>query len=321
MEKKGFTGKDESVKSGKPIYRNVVTVAGFLLLGMVILIIMISKNSQINRLSTEKNNLSSLIEVRDSVINDLDSTISGIEDNLTFIKDKRGQLELDQSESESDRKTKIIEDIALMNTMLEESEKKIEELNDKLASSGIELKSFRSRISKLTTELEEQNRVIAQLQQELEERDYQIAEMGEKVTQLETRVLVLNDTVIVMGDSLKNSTERIDLLDHELNKAWWAFGTFRELKDNGVVTREGGLFRLVGANKTLKSDLNENYFSELDIRQTKKIPLFVDKADIISEHSDSSYHFVYQDNKIAYLEIEDPQEFWKLTKYAVIEVK
>jgi len=321
MEKKELKVEGGSKKWEKSFFRNVVTGAVFVILIIIGMIILISKNSQINNLVTEKTNLNSLIETRDSVINDLDGTISQIEENLTFIKDKRGQLELEQGESGPDRKERIIEDIALMNTMLEESEKKIEELNEKLASSGVEIKSFRSRISKLTNELEEQNRVIVQLQRDLEERDYQIAEMGEQVIRLETRVLGLSDTVVVMSDSIKRSNEQIDQMDRELHKAYWAFGTFKELKDNGVVTREGGLLGLVGANKTLSKDLNDQYFTELDVRHTKTIPLYVNKADVISEHSDSSYHFVYQDNKIAYLEIEDPEEFWKLTKYAVIEVK
>jgi hypothetical protein len=28
-----------------------------------------------------------------------------------------------------------------------------------------------------------------------------------------------------------------------------------------------------------------------------------------------------EDNKIAYIEIKDPNEFWKITRYAVVEVK
>jgi septal ring factor EnvC (AmiA/AmiB activator) len=321
MEKKELKTKDESKKWGKPLFRNIVTGAVFLILVFISLIILLSKNSQINHLVAEQKNFNSLIKNRDSVINDLDGTISQIEDNLTFIKNKRGQLELDRSEGGSERKERIIKDIALMNTMLEESEKKIEELNDKLASSDVDIKSFRSRISKLTKELEEQNKVISQLQKELEERDFQIAEMGEKVTQLEDRVMVLTDTVIVINDSLKKSSEQIDELDRKLHRAYWAYGTFKELKEHGVAIREGGVLGIVGTNKTLRKDLNDQYFTELDIRHTKTIPLNVDKANIISEHSDSSYHFVYQDNKIAYLEIENPEEFWKLTKYAVIEVK
>ena len=319
--KKGFEEENKSKKWEKSLLRNIVTGAIVLLIAITGFIIILNKDAKISELYVEKNNLNSLIETRDSVINDLDGTISEIEQNITFIKNKRGQLELEQQEGSPEQKERIIEDIALMNTMLEESEKKIEELNEKLASSNVDLSSFRNRISKLTSDLKEQNEVVVQLQRELEQKDFQIAEMDMKVNEMSQEILVIYDSISVMNDSIVDKTEKLQQMDEELHKAYWTFGTFKELKENGVVTREGGILGILGKNKTLNKNLNENYFTELDIRNTQTIPLYAKKVEIISEHSDSSYHFVYQDDLVAYLEIEDPSEFWKLTKYAVIEVK
>ncbi|RIH64702.1 hypothetical protein D1164_13780 [Mariniphaga sediminis] len=319
--KKDFEETKSSKKWEKSILRNIVTGAIILLIVITGFIIILNKDAKISDLHMEKTNLSSLIETRDSVINELDGTLSEIEQNLTFIKEKRGQLELEQSEGNLDKQASIIEDIALMNTMLEESEKKIEELNKKLSSSNVEIKSFRNRIAKLSTELKEQNEVVVQLQRELQERDLHIAEMDVRVDRLENDLNVMNDSLNVMNDSIVRSSEKIKQMDHELNKAYWTFGTFKELKEHGVITREGGILGILGANKTLKENFNEDYFTELDIRSTQTIPLYTKKAEVLSEHSDSSYRLVYQDNLVAYLEIEDPNEFWKLTKYAVIEVK
>lgn len=319
--KKGFEEEDKSKKREKSLLRNIITGAIVLLIAITGFIIVLNKDAKISELYVEKNNLNSLIESRDSVINELDGTISEIEENITFIKNKRGQLQLEQAEGSPDQKERIIEDIALMNTMLEESEKKIEELNEKLASSNVELSSFRNRIQKLTSDLKEQNDVIVQLQRELEEKDYQIAEMDMKVNEMSREIMVMYDSISVMNDSITDKTEKLQKMDEQLHKAYWTFGTFKELKEHGVVTREGGILGILGKSKTLNKDLNENYFTELDTRSTQTIPLYAKKAEVISEHSDSSYRFVYQDDLIAYLEIEDPDEFWKLTKYAVIEVK
>lgn len=319
--KKGFEEENKSKKWEKSLLRNIVTGAIVLLIAITGFIIVLNKDAKISELYVEKNNLNSLIETRDSVINELDGTISEIEENITFIKNKRGQLQLEQAEGGPDQKQRIIEDIALMNTMLEESEKKIEELNEKLASSNVELSSFRNRIQKLTSDLKEQNEVIVQLQRELEEKDYQIAEMDMKVNEMTQEIMIMYDSISVMNDSIADKTEKLQKMDEQLHKAYWTFGTFKELKEHGVVTREGGILGILGKSKTLNNNLNQNYFTELDIRSTQTIPLYAKKAEVISEHSDSSYRFVYQDDLIAYLEIEDPDEFWKLTKYAVIEVK
>lgn len=319
--KKDFEEENKSKKWEKSLLRNIVTGAIVLLIAITGFIIILNKDAKISELYVEKNNLNSLIETRDSVINELDGTISEIEQNITFIKNKRGQLELEQQEGSPDQKERIIEDIALMNTMLEESEKKIDELNKKLASSNVDLSSFKNRIAKLTSDLKEQNEVVVQLQRELEQKDFQLAELDMKVSEMTEEILVMNDSISVMNDSIVDKTEKLQQMDEQLHKAYWTFGTFKELKENGVITREGGILGILGKNKTLNKNLNESYFTELDIRSTQTIPLYAKKAEVISEHSDSSYHFVYQDDLIAYLEIEDPNEFWKLTKYAVIEVK
>lgn len=300
---------------------NVVFLSVIALLFVSGVLILLNRNSRINELTTEWESLHSKIETRDSVINDLDGTISEIEQNLTFIKNKRGQLELEQMEGSPAKKERIIEDIALMNTMLEESEKEIEALNNKLASSNVEVKSFRDRIARLTSELKEQNSVIAGLKKEIEDRDVRLAVMDEKVNTLETEMVEINDSLNVMNDMIVQSTEKILEMDQELHKAYWTYGTFRELRDHGVVSRDGGILGILGTTKSIRDDLNDDYFTELDIRNTTTIPLHTKRVDVISEHSDSSYQFVYEDDLIAFLEIRDPEEFWKLTKYAVIEVK
>ena len=109
-------------------------------------------------------------------------------------------------------------------------------------------------------------------------------------------------------------------MDHELHKAYYTHGTYKELKENDVLDREKR-FLGIGKNKALKENFNEEYFTELDIRETEQIPLNAKKAKVISEHASDSYRFVYQDDLISYLKIENPDEFWKTTKYAVIEVK
>lgn len=307
-------------KPGKSLLKNLIAIAVILIIIITGFIILLNKDSQINELYIENQRLDSVIEKRDSIVNELDGAISEIEQNISFIKSKREQLEFEYRESSRDRKEQIIEDIALMNTMLEESEKKMTDLTYRLQSSEVEIKSFRNRIAVLSNEIKNQTQVIANLKKEIDERDAKLADMNEKVTRLEQVLVVQTDSITSLSDSVSRSNEMLRKLDKDLHKAFWALGTFKELKENQVVERNGG-FLGIGKNKTLKKNFNEEYFTELDIRQTEIIPLNVKKAEVISDHSMDSYKFIYQDDLIAYLKIEDPNEFWKLTKYAVIEVK
>jgi hypothetical protein len=59
----------------------------------------------------------------------------------------------------------------------------------------------------------------------------------------------------------------------------------------------------------------------LDIREIKTIPIASKTAKIITEHPDDSYELVMEDGLISALVIENPDEFWRISKYAVIETR
>ena len=309
-----------SGKLAKSAIRNLVTGAIILVIVITGLIIILNKDSQINELQLNAQNLALVIHNRDSVINELDRGISEIEHNITFVKNKREQIEFNYQETGKNQKEQIIEDIAPMNTMLEESEQKMAELTKKLNTSEVEIKSFRNRVAKLDSELKNQTTIVSNLKLELEEKNVQLAALDKKLNELENVVEMQVDSIVHLTDSIGRTTEKINQAEHDLNKAYLVQGTFKELKENDVLLRSGG-FLGIGKNKKLKNNFNEEHFTELDIRETEIIPLNVKKAEILSEHANHSYRFIYQDNLITYLKIEDPNEFWKRTKYAVIEIK
>ncbi|WP_163714736.1 Cbp1 family collagen-binding glycoprotein adhesin [Mangrovibacterium lignilyticum] len=271
------------------------------------------KEAQLNSMASEKSDLFEQMQVKDSLLNDMEDTFAEIENNLTFIKEKRSQLSIQDAEGVQNQKQELVADIALMNTMLEESSKKITDLEAKLKKSGINLRSFEKRIAALNESINTQNTQIAELKQIIEQKDFQLAEFDAKVTEL-------NDAMMVQNDSLTHESERLVERTNQMNTGHVAYGTYKELRDKGLLTKEGGILG-IGANKVINGSFDEDYFTSLDIRDTKIIPLHTQKAQVISEHPTDSYSLVEEDGQIAYLQIDNPDEFWKVSKYAVIEVK
>lgn len=272
------------------------------------------KNSEINSLQTEKLNMNSELQERDSMVNELMTAFNEIEDNLKFIKEKRQQLSLEtDKEGGRDQKQAIVDDIKMMNDMLEKSSEHIAQLEKKLKKSGIELSSFKKKIVALNQNIEDQNNEIAMLQKQIEEKDIMLANLNEQMD-------VVEGELNKKADTLQLKQQVIDEKVSELNKAHIAYGTYKELKDKGVLTKDGG-FLGIGKHTAIQENFDDDYFTELNIQDTKTIPLFSHKAKVISEHPDSSYSFVEEDGMIAYLQIDNPEEFWKISKYAVIEVK
>jgi len=271
------------------------------------------KQDEIKTLTMEKSELNQTIQKRDSIVNDMESTFAEIESNMSFIREKRSQIATMQTEGGKNKKQLIAEDVKLMNTMLEESSKKIADLEAKLRKSGMNIKSYEKRIQALNETIEAQNTEIAELKKTIESKDASLAEYS-------TKVNTLNSNIQQQADTIKYKQKVIIDKTDKLNTAHFALGTFKKLKEEGIVSREGAILG-IGGGKAVQGNFDSKYFTDVDIRQTKTIPLNVKKAVVISEHPSSSYKLVEENGQIAYLQIEDPAEFWRISKYAVIQVK
>jgi len=292
-----------------------IIIAGFLLLigiGSGVYVYN-QKEAEINSLMAQRTNTNRMIQQKDSIVSDMDNTFNEIETNLKFIKEKRNQISMIQSEGGKNRKQLLVEDVKLMDNMLEESEKKIAELEGKLKKSGLNMASYEKRLKALTENMESQTIEIAELKKVVEEKNVNLAVLNTKVDSLG---LDIKDKV----DSINYKQKVIVERTNTLNTAHVVKGTFKELKAEGILDREGGILGL-GSNKAIQENFDSKNFTELDIRDTKTIPVNAKKAVLISEHPNNSYKLVEENGQIAYLEINDPQEFWRISKYAVIQVK
>jgi peptidoglycan hydrolase CwlO-like protein len=297
-----------------------ITAILFVLVIVIAGIVILNKNSQVDMLSLQNANLNETIELRDSMVNEMASTFEEIEENLTFVRNKKDLLVITPQEGQENQKEMLVADIKLMNEMLEESSKKIDELDKKLKKSGLEIKSFRNKIAQLNKYIAEQDNSMQQLRAEIDQRDYKITEMDAQLALLQGDIASKEDSLLSKSQTIAVKSQTIVEKENEINKAYLAVGTHNQLIKNGVLSKEGG-FLGIGKNTSISGDLNENYFTQLDIRNASHFPINTKKAKLISEHPANSYRLVEENDKVAYLEIENPQEFWKLTKYVVVETK
>jgi peptidoglycan hydrolase CwlO-like protein len=272
------------------------------------------KESELRELMSKNTNLTKEMTQKDSIMNDLELTFNEIENRLKLIKEKRNQIAVRQVEGGKDKKQALIDDVNLLNTMLEESSTKIEELERKLKQSGLNLKAFEQRVASLNESIENQNIEIAELKRVIDEKDFQMAELNTRIEKLDSNLVSQTDTIQVKQRLLEERT-------NQLNTGHFASGTRKELMEKGLLTKEGGFLGFIGKTRAMEENFDEEHFTALDIRETTTIPLHSKKATVISEHPDNSYSLVEEDGQVAYLEIKDPEQFWKISKYALIEVK
>ena len=282
-----------------------------LLLALGVLVYALYKrdhNNQLALMEQQKNAFTSQLNARDSTINDWLMTFDQIEKDLNTIKQKENIITMKSSDTEftKDRKDQIIEDIKYINTLLDANKKRIASLSAQLKSSGTTIKGLQARVETLETSLRQYETEIAELKQTLVTKDFEI-------TQLNTQVVALQDTISVKVKKIDNQINR-------LNTGFLASGTYRDLKDKGLVIKEGG-FLGIGRREFLTQNFSDTLFSRVDVTQLKTIPVNSKDVKLITDHPANSYDLIREgDNRIAYIEIKDPDLFWKISKYAVVEI-
>jgi hypothetical protein len=263
---------------------------------------------QVAMMEDQKYSFTELLNQRDSTINDWVMTFDQIEKNLQAIKEKEKIITMNAADREfsKDRKQQITEDINYINTLLDQNKKKIASLNDQLKKSGGTIKGLQNKITELEAAMKQSEIEITDLKTALTEKNFKIEQ--------------LNSTVNDMTVAIKQKDETITVQTAEINKAFVTSGTFKELKAKGLVAKEGGFLGL-GKNKELKENFPDSLFSQVDITVIKSIPVNSKGAKLITEHPVGSYEMVHENkDKIAYIAITNPNEFWKISKYAVVEI-
>lgn len=291
-----------------------ITLVLFLVTGtMVAYYAYQQKQYQISELTEKYGVLSNTLVHRDSVVNEFVIAFDEVERTLDSISMKRNKFSVIEYEGRQNQQQRIVNGITQLDAMIEHSTRQIAQLESKLKKSNLDLGAFQKRLTSLNSRLEAQNAEIAELRTEIEVRDDVIFAMKNRMYEMEDEITIANDSLQLQHKMILNREE-------QMNTAYLAFGTYSELKEKGLVRREGG-FLNIGGSKTINTDFDPELFTPLNKRDFKEIPILSKKVIIISEHPENSYHFVEDSGLITALHIEDPEEFWKISNYALIEIK
>jgi hypothetical protein len=252
-----------------------------------------SVNAEIKKLKRE-------LAMKDSAINQSIRMFNEIEENLSQIANKQGVINLNAKDPElaEGEKSKIIEEITAINTLLQENKNKVTILRSKLTKADVKIGELEKMLERMIKDVEQKEATIADLREELSKYDIAMDEL--------TATLNQKDEVIAEKDD-------------EINTAFYVIGTSKELKEQGIITKTGGFIGL-GKIKKLREDFNKDYFTQLDILKIKEITLGNKKVEILTTHPKGSYKLL-GDKTIEKLVITNPKEFWSVSKYLVMVVE
>lgn len=252
---------------------------------------------------------------KDSIENEMVKVMDEINKNLDLIRDKQGMVANTPSSEDISKKEEILHNISLINALIEDNKYKIEQLTKQSKSLGKENSAMKKLAKQMKERIEKQEAEIASLKEQLAEAEFKLADLNVKLdeSQMANEVLTSEKNLL---------TETNAKLDKDLNKAYFTYGTYEELKSKNIVEKKGGFLGL-GKKEALASAFTKNRssFTEVDVRETKTIPIQGKKPKLVSHHPDGTYTWEVGENGFSTLNITKPEEFWSTSKFLVVEVK
>ncbi len=257
-----------------------------------------AQSEQYKELATEKASVDDALAQRDSSLNVLFGSFNRISENLRSIREKQGAIGAVRTEGEPDQdmEQRIMADLQQIDELLSEN---------------------KTLIARLRKEAKANAGAIAALERTVEELERTVAEKDAEIGGLKEQLASANSSLATLMEMYRDKEQQANLQRNELNTAHYVIGSAKELKEKGIVTKEGGLAGLGATRKLNAEALGDGHFKTIDITRTLELPIAGKKVRLLTTHPQGSYRL---EGEVEKLVITDPQRFWSASKYLVVQV-
>lgn len=251
-------------------------------------------------LTDETNRLSGINSEQAAALDSFFRAMNDIQANLDAIREKEKMIARDTARGDvNSRKDQITADIQAIYDMMVVNKQRLASAKKNLKDANLQISSMQATIDQLNSTLATREGEIVMLKDDLEKKNLELSNLS------------MNYQEVSQESEAKTT---------QLNTAYYAFGTRKELENQGVINREGGV---IGLGKTVKMSETPNtqYFTQIDITKVSEIQLSSKKAKLVSTHPTGSYRIEGVDDRADKLVITNPTQFWSVSKYLVIVVE
>lgn len=251
-------------------------------------------------LQKQCDSLTQVIQEQDSMLIKTISLFSDIQNNFNSMKGRKEKMyqyvrEADD-ETPSEIKKNFSSYIKNISILLLENQKKLEELKLFLTQRNVKVTSLKFTISAMEKELNMRNNEIKLLKHALNDKDSELS--------------LLENMIAVMNDEFKNMGTVIKQQQEQLNTAWYCVADKKTLLNSALISKKGKVLSIDAALVT-----------KIDIQKDKEILIHAKRYELLTAHPVDSYQIIQSGNNVEKLHILNPEEFWSICKYCVIQVK
>lgn len=204
-----------------------------------------------------------------------------------------------------------------------------EEIRHNLSAIKQRLYAKQSMLDQMERKLKASGNENSVLVKTIEQMKDRLTQQENRITELVDQLNLANDSIVALNETVSQQQEQIEIqteaknaafnayeeAENQLNTVYYALGTNKELKQNGLLEK-----KFLGATKVLKGDFNDSYFTKADKRTLTSIPTGAKKIKIWTNMPEGSYEEIKNADNTITLNITNPKEFWSLSPYLVLQV-
>jgi len=270
------------------------------------------------KMAAENTELKELANSKAKEIEAITNTLNEVEANIASIQLAEQQIDSINAATggkpSEDQKVRIELRVTAIRNYLENNKLALEKLQAQLARSQNQdkLRGLQAMLSKMKADAEVKETEIVGLKTAIDS-------LNKKVTDLDQSLAAtsgeLNKNVLELEERKKD----LEAKEALLNAVYVYVGDKKDLVANGITKREGGVFGF-GKKSILNDKLETAKFKKVSLKDTKDLELGdVNKTEFLTKHPTDSYTLLMVEQKVV-LRITNPEKFWSLSKYLVIEI-
>lgn len=253
-------------------------------------------------MEVSKQELATAIEERDRLM----ELVRLISEDMEKIRRLEAGIPSETGSIDSIQAGRVIADINVVKRTLRQRRLQLNELEETLQQSVMYNDELQGAINALRRQLERQSGEINSLRSQLLAANRHIGSLIDTVDSL-------SNTVTTVTNELDEAERTAAVLETELNTCYYIVADKSRLKDYKIL--ETGFLRRA---RLMEGDYDIDMFTMADKRMLDTLSLGSRKARVLTKHPVDSYGIIDADGMKS-LVIVNPERFWSLTDYLVIQ--
>ena len=279
----------------------------YYVIAATIIVMATSCNGGSASMKEQLDSLQTAYEQRDADYNELNEYLGVIATGLDSINLQEGQI-LRSDEGPALSREQIKKNLDTYKQTLESQRERIAVMEKKLKTNQKYSAHLRSIIASLKQQLAQKDEEIANLRKLVDDKNMDISKLKENVLNLQQR----NE---MQAGLIASQEETITSQAASMHTAYVMIGTKKELKKQGLLT--GGFLKKTKVDFT---KVDKSLFKAIDTRSTQKIDIPGKKAKVMTPQPEDSYR-IDQVYKNLVLSVTNPEKFWGVTDFVIIQVE